>query len=161
MNRDVAVAVCCCCCCAICSCCTYGCTLRTSQLTSLPPLVPLHLHLQGLYVTEDPGGVDKDAQFGNLSMRMGLGWSKSHSMHTGQCPVMRYHKNLMQVRRRAASRVQQYTVYRVQCTMYSVQCIVYNVQCKVCVAVCTAVCAAVCTLCNSEYVCTGTVCHPS
>jgi glutathione-independent formaldehyde dehydrogenase len=48
--------------------------------------------IPGLYVTEDPGGIDNAAQFGNLSMRMGLGWSKSHSMHTGQCPVMRYHK---------------------------------------------------------------------
>ena len=52
--------------------------------------------IPGLYVTEDPGGVDADAQFGNLSMRMGLGWSKSHSMHTGQCPVMKYHHSLMQ-----------------------------------------------------------------
>ena len=51
--------------------------------------------IPGLYVTEDPGGVDAAAQTGNLSMRMGLGWSKSHSMHTGQCPVMKYHKNLM------------------------------------------------------------------
>jgi glutathione-independent formaldehyde dehydrogenase len=51
--------------------------------------------IPGLYVTEDPGGVDEAAQFGNLSMRMGLGWSKSHSMHTGQCPVMTYHKDLM------------------------------------------------------------------
>jgi glutathione-independent formaldehyde dehydrogenase len=51
--------------------------------------------IPGLYVTEDPGGVDEAAQFGNLSMRMGLGWSKSHSMFTGQCPVMKYHHSLM------------------------------------------------------------------
>ena len=54
--------------------------------------------IPGLYVTEDPGGVDKAAQFGNLSLRIGLGWSKSHSFGTGQCPVMTYHRQLMQVR---------------------------------------------------------------
>jgi glutathione-independent formaldehyde dehydrogenase len=47
--------------------------------------------IPGLYVTSDPGGIDADAQVGSLAMRMGLGWSKSHSMHTGQCPVMKYH----------------------------------------------------------------------
>merc|ERR1719158_29213 len=51
--------------------------------------------IPGLYVTEDPGAVDDAAKFGNLSMRMGLGWSKSASMHTGQCPVMKYHRPLM------------------------------------------------------------------
>ena len=49
----------------------------------------------GLYVTEDPGAVDTAAKHGNLSMRFGLGWSKSASLHTGQCPVMRYHRPLM------------------------------------------------------------------
>jgi glutathione-independent formaldehyde dehydrogenase len=29
-------------------------------------------------------------------MRIGLGWSKSHTFATGQCPVMKYHRNLMQ-----------------------------------------------------------------
>jgi len=51
--------------------------------------------IPGLYVTEDPGGVDNAAQFGNLSLRIGLGWSKSHEFGTGQCPVMKYHKSLM------------------------------------------------------------------
>jgi len=51
--------------------------------------------IPGLYVTEDPGAVDDAARFGNLSMRFGLGWSKSASMHTGQCPVMKYHRPLM------------------------------------------------------------------
>jgi len=51
--------------------------------------------IPGLYVTEDPGAVDDAAKFGNLSMRFGLGWSKSASMHTGQCPVMKYHRPLM------------------------------------------------------------------
>jgi len=52
--------------------------------------------IPGLYVTDDPGGVDDNAKTGNLSIRIGLGWAKSHSLHTGQCPVMRYHRQLMQ-----------------------------------------------------------------
>lgn len=52
------------------------------------------LGIPGLYVTEDPGGVDSDAQTGSLKMRLGLGWAKSHSFTTGQCPVMRYHREL-------------------------------------------------------------------
>ncbi|MEJ2065647.1 MAG: formaldehyde dehydrogenase, glutathione-independent [Reinekea sp.] len=52
--------------------------------------------IPGLYVTDDPGAVDEAAKVGALSMRFGLGWAKSHSFHTGQCPVMRYHRNLMQ-----------------------------------------------------------------
>jgi glutathione-independent formaldehyde dehydrogenase len=51
--------------------------------------------IPGLYVTEDPGGVDEAARFGNLSVRIGLGWAKSLHFHTGQCPVMKYHRGLM------------------------------------------------------------------
>lgn len=53
------------------------------------------LGIPGLYVTGDPGGVDKAAQEGSLSLRLGLGWAKSHYMVTGQCPVMKYHRGLM------------------------------------------------------------------
>lgn len=52
--------------------------------------------IPGLYVTEDPGAKDESAKHGALSMRFGLGWAKSHSFHTGQCPVMKYHRGLMQ-----------------------------------------------------------------
>ena len=52
--------------------------------------------IPGLYVTEDPGATDDAAKQGSLSMRFGLGWAKSHSFHTGQCPVMKYHRQLMQ-----------------------------------------------------------------
>lgn len=52
--------------------------------------------IPGLYVTEDPGAADEAAKQGALSMRFGLGWAKSHSFHTGQCPVMKYHRPLMQ-----------------------------------------------------------------
>src|SRR5438309_4551431 len=54
------------------------------------------LGIPGLYVTDDPGGVDDAAKTGNLSIRIGLGWAKSHTFATGQCPVMRYHRQLMQ-----------------------------------------------------------------
>ena len=30
-----------------------------------------------------------------LSIRIGLGWAKSHHFTTGQCPVMKYHRQLM------------------------------------------------------------------
>jgi glutathione-independent formaldehyde dehydrogenase len=52
--------------------------------------------IPGLYVTDDPGGVDDAAKTGNLSIRIGLGWAKSHSFTTGQCPVMQYNRELMQ-----------------------------------------------------------------
>jgi glutathione-independent formaldehyde dehydrogenase len=54
------------------------------------------LGIPGLYVTGDPGGVDENAKVGNLGIRIGLGWAKSHSLHTGQCPVMKYNRQLMQ-----------------------------------------------------------------
>jgi len=54
------------------------------------------LGIPGLYVTGDPGGVDAAAKVGALSIRIGLGWAKSHSFHTGQCPVLRYNRQLMQ-----------------------------------------------------------------
>ncbi|SNT10022.1 glutathione-independent formaldehyde dehydrogenase [Noviherbaspirillum humi] len=52
--------------------------------------------IPGLYVTDDPGAVDNAAKHGSLSIRFGLGWAKSHSFHTGQTPVMKYNRNLMQ-----------------------------------------------------------------
>ncbi len=53
------------------------------------------LGIPGLYVTGDPGGIDEDAKIGSLKVRLGLGWAKSHSFTTGQCPVMKYHRGLM------------------------------------------------------------------
>lgn len=52
--------------------------------------------IPGLYVTEDPGAVDAAAKRGSLSIRLGLGWAKSHSFFTGQTPVMKYNRALMQ-----------------------------------------------------------------
>jgi glutathione-independent formaldehyde dehydrogenase len=53
------------------------------------------LGIPGLYVTGDPGAVDEPAKVGSLSIRIGLGWAKSHAFTTGQCPVMRYNRKLM------------------------------------------------------------------
>ena len=52
--------------------------------------------IPGLYVTDDPGAKDTAAQKGALSIRFGLGWAKSHSFFTGQTPVMKYNRALMQ-----------------------------------------------------------------
>ena len=53
------------------------------------------LGIPGLYVTDDPGAADPNAKIGMLGIRIGLGWAKSHSFHTGQCPVMKYNRALM------------------------------------------------------------------
>jgi len=52
--------------------------------------------IPGLYVTGDPGGIDANAKEGRLSIRIGLGWARSHNFTTGQCPVMKYNRQLMQ-----------------------------------------------------------------
>lgn len=54
------------------------------------------LGIPGLYVTGDPGGIDEAAQKGSLSLSLGTGWAKSLAFTTGQCPVMKYHRGLMQ-----------------------------------------------------------------
>jgi glutathione-independent formaldehyde dehydrogenase len=54
------------------------------------------LGIPGLYVTGDPGGIDSNAKTGTLSIRLGLGWAKSQSFTTGQCPVMKYNRALME-----------------------------------------------------------------
>jgi glutathione-independent formaldehyde dehydrogenase len=54
------------------------------------------LGIPGLYVTDDPGAVDENAKVGRLGIRIGLGWAKSHTFATGQCPVLRYNRQLMQ-----------------------------------------------------------------
>jgi glutathione-independent formaldehyde dehydrogenase len=52
--------------------------------------------IPGLYVTGDPGAVDEAARRGALSLSFGTGWAKSLSFATGQCPVMRYNRQLAQ-----------------------------------------------------------------
>lgn len=53
------------------------------------------LGIPGLYVTGDPGGIDEYAQIGQIGVRLGLGWAKSHAFTTGQCPVKQYNRHLM------------------------------------------------------------------
>ena len=38
----------------------------------------------------------QNAKTGVLGIRIGLGWAKSHTFATGQCPVLRYNRQLMQ-----------------------------------------------------------------
>src|SRR4051795_5760753 len=52
--------------------------------------------IPGLYVTGDPGAADESAKVGALSLSLGTGWAKSLSFTTGQCPVMRYNRQLME-----------------------------------------------------------------
>ncbi len=53
------------------------------------------LGIPGLYVTGDPGAVDNAAKQGQIGVRLGLGWAKSHTFVTGQCPVKQYNRQLM------------------------------------------------------------------
>jgi glutathione-independent formaldehyde dehydrogenase len=53
------------------------------------------LGIPGLYVTDDPGSKDEHAKSGILGIRIGLGWAKSHTFATGQCPVLNYNRQLM------------------------------------------------------------------
>lgn len=52
--------------------------------------------IPGLYVTEDPGATEESARHGSLSLRFGLGWAKSLRFATGQTPVLKYNRRLMQ-----------------------------------------------------------------
>ncbi len=54
------------------------------------------LGIPGLYVTDDPGAESEDSKQGVLKIRLGKGWSKSLHFHTGQAPVLKYNRQLMQ-----------------------------------------------------------------
>ena len=54
------------------------------------------LGIPGLYVTDDPGAESEDSKHGVLKIRLGKGWSKSLHFHTGQAPVLKYNRQLMQ-----------------------------------------------------------------
>jgi glutathione-independent formaldehyde dehydrogenase len=49
-----------------------------------------HLGIVGLYVPEDPGGVNPHAKKGEIQISFGKLWEKGISFGTGQTPVMRY-----------------------------------------------------------------------
>ena len=53
-----------------------------------------HRHT-GIVCHRRPAALDQAAKTGNLSLRLGLGWSKSNSFHTEQTPVLRYNRQLM------------------------------------------------------------------
>lgn len=52
--------------------------------------------IPGLYAAGDPGGVDDNAKIANLGIRIGLARAKPHHFMTGLCPVMKFHRILMQ-----------------------------------------------------------------
>jgi glutathione-independent formaldehyde dehydrogenase len=69
-------------------------TVLNSLMTIVRPAG--RIGIPGLYVTDDPGSKDEASQQGNLRLRFGLGWAKSHTLYTGQTPVLRYNRALMQ-----------------------------------------------------------------
>ncbi len=77
-----------------------GATAKEAPATVLNSLMDItaaggSLGIPGLYVTGDPGAVDEAAKKGSLSLSLGTGWAKSLSFTTGQCPVMKYNRQLM------------------------------------------------------------------
>jgi glutathione-independent formaldehyde dehydrogenase len=83
---------------------SFGCeVIDVSKITNLGDAIAQQevvraggaIGIPGLYVTGDPGGIDENAKIGALSIRIGLGWAKSCSFHTGQCPVLHYNRQLM------------------------------------------------------------------
>ncbi len=79
----------------------HGADAKEAPATVLNSLMTLTaaggaLGIPGLYVTGDPGGIDESAKVGALSLNLGAGWARSLSFTTGQCPVMKYNRGLMQ-----------------------------------------------------------------
>jgi len=52
------------------------------------------LGVVGVYMPEDPGGVDEQAKQGRPAFDFGTAWNKGLSIGTGQCPVKRYNRYL-------------------------------------------------------------------
>ncbi|MCM4082263.1 glutathione-independent formaldehyde dehydrogenase [Paractinoplanes hotanensis] len=48
----------------------------------------------GVYVPQDPGGVDKLAKQGQIAFDYGLHWFKGQTLGSGQCPVKKYNRRL-------------------------------------------------------------------
>ena len=49
-----------------------------------------HIGIVGLYVPQDPGGVNPHAKQGEIQISFGKLWEKGISFGTGQCPVLRF-----------------------------------------------------------------------
>jgi glutathione-independent formaldehyde dehydrogenase len=58
--------------------------------------VPGGIGVPGLYLPEDPGGADNMRKKGNQPLRIGVAWVKGQWIWGGQCPVMKYHRELME-----------------------------------------------------------------
>ena len=74
---------------------SFGCeTVDLSSGNELPDMMAVAragaaLGIPGLYVTGDPGGIDENAQVGQIGVKLGLGWAKSPSFTTGHTSVGR------------------------------------------------------------------------
>lgn len=49
----------------------------------------------GFYAPEDPGAPNEDARYGKHTLKFATGWNKGLTIANGQCPVMKYHKPLL------------------------------------------------------------------
>jgi glutathione-independent formaldehyde dehydrogenase len=58
--------------------------------------VPGAIGVPGLYLPEDPGAADDMRKKGLQTVNAGLAWVKGHRIWGGQCPVMKYHRELME-----------------------------------------------------------------
>src|SRR5229473_986400 len=75
---------------------SFGCeTIDLRERVPLGDRIAQIVGVPGVYVTDDPGAKDANAKQGVLGLRIGLGWAKSHSFGTGQCPVLRFNRQLM------------------------------------------------------------------
>ena len=52
--------------------------------------------IPGLYPSEDPKGQDEQHKKGLLPMSFGKAWTKGIKFEMGQCPVMKFHRDLLQ-----------------------------------------------------------------
>ncbi len=58
--------------------------------------VPGRIGVPGLYLPADPGGADDMRKKGIQPLNMGAAWVKGQMIWGGQCPVMKYHRELME-----------------------------------------------------------------
>jgi len=54
------------------------------------------ISVPGVYLPLDTGADDTLGKTGGLALKFGNGWAKHFTMATGQCPTMRYNRQLMQ-----------------------------------------------------------------
>ncbi len=53
-----------------------------------------HIGIIGVFMPQDPGGVDDEAKQGNIRFNVGLAWNKGLTIGNGQAPVKKYNTQL-------------------------------------------------------------------